>query len=604
MKPLVLAITALTGLAAGLVLTLLSHSTAADAVWAAVIVVLIVPEAVAVLRTLRSGRVGVDSIALLAMATALVMGEYLAGAVVALMLSGGNYLESWAAGRSRRELRALLDRAPHSAHRIRDGRIEEVAVDQLLPGDRVSVRAAEVLPVDGILHSARAAVDESALTGESLPVDHAAGGRLRSGTTNAGDAFEMEATHSAADSSYARLVELVRSAEADRAPFVRMADRFAVYLLLFTLVIGGAAWAISGESMRFLAVLVVATPCPLILAAPIAFIAGVSRAAARGVIVKSGGAIEAIGRARTVLLDKTGTLTIGEPQIASIHTSAHYDGEHVLRLAAAVDQMSTHVLAQSIVVAARARELDLPIPDRVDEVPGEGILGVVEGVPVAVGSARLMTQHAGVAETPRVNADARFAHVFVAIGGALAGTILLADELRADATLLRDALTERGVRNVVMLTGDHREVAAHVAENAGITDVRAEQSPEDKVAVVREFQEAPGSGTVVMVGDGINDAPALATADVGVAMSSAGVTASTEAADVVVTIPEIGRVIEAIGIGHRSHAIALQSVIWGIGLSVVAMGFAAVGMIPPVAGALFQEVIDIAVILNALRALR
>lgn len=602
MTPRALAITAAAGLALGGAFALTSFDAAADAVWAAVIALLLVPETIAVVRTLRSGRVGVDSIALLAMVTSLAMQQYLAGAVIALMLSGGNALEAWAAGRSRRELRALLERAPRTAHRVTDGAIEEVPVDSILPGDIISVRRSEVLPVDGTLMSEEASIDESALTGESMPVAHSLGGRLRSGTTNGNAPFDMRATATAADSSYARVIALVRQAEADRAPFVRMADRFAVVLLVVTLTIGGAAWTISGESIRFLAVLVVATPCPLILAAPIAYIAGISRAASRGIIVKSGGAIEALGRARSVLLDKTGTLTMGRPQIANIRTAAGADPNEVLRLAASLDQMSTHVLAESMVESARDRELLLESPGRVDEVPGEGIIGEVGGRRVAVGSANLLLRE-GV--EPGADGALPFhAHVHVAVDGRWAGTIDVADALRPDAPLLRRALEEQGIRQVTMLTGDHKETAEFIAEKAGIDDVRAEQSPEDKVAVVKDLKSDPQMNSVVMVGDGINDAPALALADVGVAMSTAGVTASAEAADVVVTLPEISRVTEAIAIGRRSDRIALQSVSFGIGLSVIAMGFAAAGMIPPVAGALLQEVIDVAVILNALRALR
>lgn len=604
MKPRLLAATAFFGLALGSVLALLARDDLADAIWAAVIVLLIIPESVAVVRTLRSGRIGVDSIALLAMATALAMEQYLAGAVIALMLSGGNALESWAAGRSRRELEALLKRAPRFAHRIIEDAIQEVPVGELAPGDVISVRSGEVLPVDGILISGRALIDESALTGESLPVDHAAGGALRSGTTNGGDPFRMRTVRSAADSSYERLIALVRSAEMNRAPFVRMADRFAVYLLIFTLAIGGAAWLASGESIRFLAVLVVATPCPLILAAPIAFIAGISRAASRGVLVKSGGAVEALGRARTVLLDKTGTLTIGKPRIDRIQTANGFDGDEVLSLAASLDQMSTHVLAESLVASAMASGLELRIPSEVDEVPGEGILGVVGDRTVVVGSSRLLIERAGAPAPQLALEDARHAHVFVAIDRVHAGTILLADQLREEAASIQPQLQAQGVKRIVMLTGDHAETASYVAERAGIDEVRADQTPEDKVAAVREFQADADLAPVVMVGDGINDAPALALADVGVAMSTAGVTASSEAADAVVTVPDIGRVVEAISIGRRSQAIALQSVVFGLGLSVVAMAFAAVGKIPPVAGAILQEGIDVAVILNALRALR
>jgi heavy metal translocating P-type ATPase len=599
-----LALVALLGLVTGLILKSAGHDTAADRSWALVIVLLIVPETLAVLRTLLSGRLGVDSIALLAMATALIMEQYLAGAVVALMLSGGNALEEWAAGRSRRELTALIERAPISAHRLDGGQVEEIPIEAIAVGDVISVRAGEVIPVDGSLLSATASVDEAALTGESLPVEHARGRHLRSGTTNAGNALELRATATAEESSYARLVALVAQAEDDRAPFVRMADRYAVYLLVATLGIAGAAWAVSGESIRFLAVLVVATPCPLILAAPIAFIAGISRAASRGVIVKGGGAIEGLGRAHSVLLDKTGTLTIGHPQLETIVAAGELDETEMLRLAASLEQMSTHVLAQTLVIEAESRELTLSLPTDVSEVPGEGVKGVVEGRAVVVGSSHLLAAAIGVEPPELIGSRAGSAHVFVAVDGRLAGTLLLADQLRDDAYSVPVELHALGVKRVAMLTGDHEQTARYVAGQAGIDEVLADQTAEDKVTAVKHFQSLEDGGPVVMVGDGINDAPALASADVGVAMSTEQATASTEVADVVVTLPEIGRVVEAVAIGRRSYEIALQSVLVGIGLSVVAMGFAAVGMIPPVAGALLQEGIDIAVILNAMRALR
>lgn len=609
MRDRLLAIAALTGIATGSALHLLVSDTAAHVTWAAVIALLLIPLTWEVVVTVMRGRVGVDAIALMAMATALAMQEFLAGAVVALMLSGGNALESWAAGRSKRELHALIDRAPRIAHRYEDGRIIEVDVSSISIGDRIAVRAGEVIPVDGVLVSESATADESALTGESIPVEHHHNSALRSGTSNAGDAFDMRATRLAEDSAYSGLVKLVRDAELNRAPFVRMADRYAAFLLPFSLILGGAAWAVSGDSVRFLAVLVVATPCPLILAAPVAFIAGISRAASAGIIVKGGNAIEALGQTRAVLLDKTGTLTLGTPEIDHIITVGDVDEDELLRLTASLDQLSAHVLAEALVHGVEARGVVLEIPSDVREEPGKGIRGMVSGREVLAGTAELLRLH-GIddladvdARVDRFNGDGH-ARVYVALDGEIAGVLLLADKLRDDASELTRSIHGQGIRHIAMVTGDHESTAREIADQVGIDDVYSQMTPEEKLAIVRRMQSDPDTHPVVMVGDGINDAPALALADVGIAMGTAGATASSEAADAVITVNRIDRVSTAISIGRRSLHIARQSVLIGLGLSVAAMAFAAAGLIPPVAGALLQEAIDIGVILNALRALR
>lgn len=609
MRDRLLAVVALAGIVAAGVLHLNDAEAAADLIWATVIVVLLVPLTWEVIVTVARGRIGVDAIALMAMTTALAMREFLAGAVVGLMLSGGNALEGWAAGRSRRELQALIERAPRIAHRYENGQIFEVEVDQIEIGDRIVVRAGEAIPVDGTIDVDSATVDESTLTGEPLPVEHARGGRVRSGTTNAGNAFDMVAARRAENSAYSRLVRLVEEAENNRAPFVRMADRYAALLLPFTLFVGGAAWLISGESIRFLAVLVVATPCPLILAAPIAFIAGISRAASRGIIVKGGNAIEALGSVRAVLLDKTGTLTLGTPEIDHIVTCDGFDEDELLRLTASLDQLSAHVLAEALVHGVESRGVRLEIPTDVKEFPGQGVIGRVSGRNVIAGTAKLLTDNGidGLADVNRraeqLNGQGH-AKVYVAVDGSLAGVLLLADKLREDARDMTAAIHSFGIKHIAMVTGDHQSTAREIADQVGIDDVYSQLSPEQKLEIVRHMQSDPDTRPVVMVGDGINDAPALALADIGIAMGTAGATASAEAADAVITVNRIDRVADAIGIGRRSVKIATQSVAVGLGLSVVAMGFAAVGMISPVAGALLQEAIDVAVILNALRALR
>jgi heavy metal translocating P-type ATPase len=554
--------------------------------------------------------VGVDAIALIAIGGALLLGEYLAGAIVALMLSGGNALEDYAQGRAGRELRALIDRAPRIGHRREGGRIDHVPVDELRVGDVVVVRAGEVVPVDGVIADAHEAViDTSALTGEPLPVAIHPGGEVLSGTTNAGEAFDLVVARSAAESAYAGVVRLVQEASAERAPFVRMADRYAVVLLPVTAFIAGAAWALSGNPVRALAVFVVATPCPLILAAPIALVAGLSRSARAGIIVKGGAAIEALGEARTALLDKTGTVTVGEPEIDRVVALDGLSQDDILRLAASLDQHSAHVLAEALVHGAQARGLVLSAPHGTSETPGQGIVGVVDGREVAVGaSAWLEEQGYRGAVAAAVSLDGgesiAQAKVAVAVDGQLAGVIVMADHIRPDAWGLADQLRASGIAHVALVSGDRGEIAEEVGRLVGADVVYAEQSPEDKLDVVRAIRAQEHLRKVMMVGDGINDAPALALADVGVAMGAQGATVSSQTADVVIVVDRVDRVADAVRIGRRSLGIAKQSVVTGLVLSTGAMVAAALGYLPPVAGALFHEVIDVVVILNALRALR
>jgi heavy metal translocating P-type ATPase len=603
---LALALLTAAAIVAGAVAHLLDAPRAGDAVWAAAVAVALVPLTASVASSLRRGDVGVDAIALLAMAGALALGELLAGAVIALMLAGGNALEAAASGRARRELTALLQHAPRTAHRRRGGAVEEIAVDALVPGDVVLVRAGDVIPVDGVVVRGSATIDESALTGEPLPVARAAGAPLRSGTANAGEAFDLRATRPASESAYAAIVRLVRDAESQQAPFARMADRYAAFLLPVTALLAGCAWAISGDSVRALAVLVVATPCPLILAAPIALVSGVSRAARAGALVKGAAVVEKLGRARTVLLDKTGTLTLGAPAVEGIVSLDGIAQDELLRLAASVDQLSAHVVAEALVHDAEGRGLALADAHDVHERPGDGIEGVVNGHRVTVGSRTFLRSRgiAGVANgTAQLDAVGR-SPVRIAIDGALAGAIVMADRARPEAAAAVAAVRAAGARRVAMVTGDDRATADEIARAVGIDEVHADCDPQEKLAVLRAAAADPAARPVVMVGDGVNDAPALAAADVGVAMAGAGATISAEAADVVVTVDRLDRVASALHIGRRSLTIARQSVLAGMGLSFVAMIAAALGHIPPVAGALLQEGIDVAVILNALRALR
>ena len=609
MKERLLAIVALTAILTGGVLWLVGEPGWADAAWGVGAAVVLIPLTVDTVRSLLHGDVGVDAIALVAIAGALILGEQLAGAIVALMMSGGGALEAWAAGRARRELRLLVERAPRIAHRHGAEGVEEVSVEQLVPGDLVVVRAGEIVPADATVAGSVAVVDQSALTGEPLPVTIPAGGEVRSGTSNAGNVFNARVTRPASESAYAAVVELVRTAESDRAPFTRLADRYAAVFLPFTLAVAGLAWAASGDPVRGLAVMVVATPCPLILAAPIAFVGGLSRAAKAGVIVKGAGVLERLGSVSAVLLDKTGTVTSGEPDVDRIVPLGTMDEDEVLGHAASLDQLSVHVLAESLVSAAAARGLTLHVPTEVDESPGRGIAGRVNGRRVAVGSTGWLQERGY--DGVRAQADAALdgrdgagrAKILVGIDGELEGVIVMADHLRPGADRIAAELRDAGVERVALVSGDRLDIAHEVAAALGIDEVYAEQQPADKLRVVEEVRRST-SGAVVMAGDGINDAPALALADVGIAMAGKGATVSSEAADVVVVVDRADRIPFAVRVGRRSLDIARQSVVVGLGLSVGAMGIAALGYLPPVWGALFQEVIDVAVILNALRALR
>jgi heavy metal translocating P-type ATPase len=556
------------------------------------------------LASLRRGRVGVDAIAFLAVVGALAVGEYLAAAVISVMMASGRALEAWAAGRATRDLRRLLERAPARAHRYQSGgtTLETIDVADVNVGDRVMVPSGEPVPTDGVLLT-EAVIDESVLTGEPLPVTHFQGDLVRSGTINAGSPLDMQATAPASESAYAGIVRLVAAAQSSPAPFVRLADRYAVGFLVLSLVVAAGAWVAAGPQ-RAVAVLVVASPCPLILAAPVALVGGLSRSARRGVVVKGAGVLERLGACTTLLIDKTGTLTSGHPTLTNILPVGALTPEQVLTLAASLDQVSSHLLARSLVDAARLRGCQLELPQEVEEVAGSGVKGAVGGHKVALGKASWV----GVVGSPpwakvarrRAQLDGSLT-VFVSVDGRPAGVLVLDDSVRPDAARTIHLLRNHGIKRIVMVTGDRTEVAEAIGAVTGVDEVLAERSPEDKLDAVRAER---AHGGTIMVGDGINDAPALALADVGVAMGARGASASTETADVVLTVDRLDRLGEAHSLARRSRRIALQSVIAGMGMSLTAMGFAAVGLLPAVWGAILQEGIDVAVILNALRTVR
>ena len=580
--------------AAGLAVGFFTHS---DAVLLGTLLVGGVPLVFKTQRGLLRGRFAADIVAATAIVTALVLGQYFAGVIIVLMQSGGEALEAYAMERASSSLEALLARAPKIAHRLRGDLVEAVPVELVAVGDNLVVRPGDLVPVDSEVSAGTSSVDQSAITGEPMPVRAVAGTHLLSGSVNLDGALRVRALRASAQSQYQQIVRLVEQARRDKPPIQRLADRFAIWFTPITLLMCGLAYLVTGSATSVLAVLVVATPCPLILAAPVAVIAAISRAAEIGVIVKHGRAVEQLGQARVVVFDKTGTLTLGQPRVAHVEGLDGIPAAEVLRLAAAVEQLSSHHLAHAVVDAGREGMAGAAFPRVTDfrESPGRGVSGSVEGHQVHVGSLRHLGD-VGIPISER-SGDGTAAHV--AVDGHIAGTIQFADRLRHQVPSLMQHLAVLGVRETVMLTGDREAPAEAIAAQAGIRTVRANLMPADKVAAVRELTRRHGN--VLMVGDGINDAPALAAATVGVAMGAHGTAVSAEAADVVLLVDDIARVGDAMAISRRMRRIALQSIGFGLGVSFALMIVASLGYITPAAGAVMQEALDAAVILNALR---
>ncbi len=547
---------------------------------------------------LRRHNFGVDVIASLALVGTMVVGEFAAGALIGVMLATGRLLDASASRRARRDLSALVDRSPSTARRRRGDDFSVIAVDEIRPGDVLSVGNGEIVPADGWLQD-EALLDESALTGEPLPHKRARGDAVRSGAVNAGTAFDMVARSIAAESTFAGIVRLAGAAAAERAPVVRIADRLAAWFVPLTLAVAALSWWAGDSMTRAVSVLVVATPCPLLLAAPIAIVAGLSRSSRVGVIIRDGGALESLGNAHTLMVDKTGTLTTGRPEHVEVTAAPGYDADEVLRFAASVEQVSPHVFATAIVGEAGRRNLQLTVPREVHESAGTGVSGVVENRLVEVG-ARTPPDADWAQAVVRAGELDGAAVAWITLDSCPAGAIAMSDPIRPDAPRTLRRLRAAGVTKIVLLTGDHAATALEVGTLLGIDEVCADLTPADKVAHVEAERR---SAVTVMVGDGINDAPALASASVGVALGARGSTASTATADIVVTTDGIEPLATAMEIARRSRRIALQSAGAGMAMSLAAMAVAAFGWLPPTAGALLQEAIDVVVILNALRAL-
>ncbi|WP_082492624.1 heavy metal translocating P-type ATPase [Arthrobacter sp. Leaf69] len=578
--------------------------------------------AVGMARRLAGGQWGIDILAVTAIVSTVLVGEFIASMIIVLMLAGGTALEDYAAGRAKKELTSLLERVPQTAHRERggtsaagstaagtqtgestasesqtNGQHEDVAATDVRIGDILLVRPGEVVPLDGVLLSESGTFDESSLTGESLPVERVAGDPLMSGSLNGEAAVRMQVSALMEDSQYSRIVALVKEASESKAPMVRLADRYAIPFTALAYALGAAGWIISGDPARFAEVLVVATPCPLLIAAPVAFLGGMSRAAHSGIIVKYAGVLEQLSRIKTAAFDKTGTLTYGRPALIGVRTAGSLTEDEVLGLAASAEQYSSHVLAASVMDAARDRGLVFESATEASEFATHGVRARFDGRDVVVGKPKFVAESAaGVAEMALASGELA---IYVGVAGEFAGALVMSDPIRTEARRTLAELESMGVTRTVMLTGDALATAQHIAQGAGLTDVRAECLPPDKVEAVRSLPLRP----VMMVGDGVNDAPVLAVADVGIAMGARGSTAAGESADVVIILDDLSKVASAVRIGQRTVKVALQSIWIGIGLSVALMLAAAAGYVPAIAGALSQELVDLATILNALRAL-
>ena len=555
----------------------------------------LVPAVTWLVNDLRHKTMGSDVLAVLALLGALFTDELFAAAVISVMLATGRVLESWAEGQAERQLKALLSRMPRNVHRVKsDGTIEEIEIEQVNIGDHLLIRSGEITPTDGSLLKA-ATLDESALTGEPLPVQRLAGEDLSSGVLNAGAPFEYIATTTSENSTYAGIIKLVKAAQAKSAPGVRLANTWALRFVPAALLIAGSAWAISGDIGRAVAVLVAATPCPLILAVPIAIVAGLSQAAKNGAIIKGGGILELLAKTETVLLDKTGTLTHGGPAISEMNTQPGLSDDELLQLAASVDQYSPHIVAKAIVHEARKRNLNLRSCIDIEEIAGHEIAGTVDGARIVVGQMRY--------EKPAWLHFSQPLMVAVARDGVLIGVIGLDDPIRKESAQMVSDLRSAGVRHIALVTGDREETAIEVASSVGITEIYSKVTAAGKLEIA-EAAKKTTQGSVIVVGDGINDAPALAAADVGVAMGARGASAASEAADVVIVEDSIDRLTRAIRIAKSSRRKALQAAGIGMGLSFIVMGTGAVGITNASQGAVAQEVIDVIAILWALTALK
>lgn len=548
---------------------------------------------IGMVKTLRSGKYGVDILAITAIIATLLVGEYWASLMVLIMLTGGDSLEDYASHQASRELRSLLDNSPQVAHRVKEEEVTDIEVEEVQVGDTILVKPGELVPVDGRVIAGESFVDESSLTGESKPVKKELNDELMSGSINGDAALRFKVTKTAKDSQYQTLVKLVKESEAKPAHFVRLADRYAVPFTLIAYIIGGIAWFVSKDPVRFAEVLVVASPCPLILAAPVALVAGMSRSSRNGIVVKTGTSIEKLARAKSIAFDKTGTLTEGRLSVEEIYVASEdFTKEDIVAYAASGEQESSHILARSLVAYAKAKKLPLLLVTNLEEVTGQGIQATVNDKNIRVGKASF------VGTTTQLSSEKTA--VYISINDCYVGYITFTDIVRKESRETIKELNQLGITKTIMLTGDHQSIANQIAEEVGISEVYAECLPEEKINVIKALSDADRPG--IMVGDGVNDAPALAVADIGIAMGAHGSTAASESADAVILKDDLSRVSAAVRLSQDTMQIARQSVLIGIVICVILMLIASTGVIPALLGAALQEVIDTVSILSALRA--
>lgn len=587
------------GLFIGIVAWFVFGEQPAHWIWFATLVIGGAPIVFQTLKGMAKGRFASDIVAMLAIITAVLLNEAFAGAVVVLMQSGGEAIEAYGLRRATSSLEALLARAPRIARRRRGDEMEDIAVDEVRIGDLLLVRGGDLIPVDGTMMEGIAEVDESALTGEPLNKNKQPGDQLLSGSVNVNGALVMRADRVSQESQYAKIVRLVKKAQEEKAPIQRLADRYAIFFTPLALLMALVGFLVTGEPTTALAVLVVATPCPLILATPLAIICGINRAADSGIIVKGGASLEQVASTKAALFDKTGTITFGKPALEKVVPLGEEKEEQILYYAAIIEQFSSHLVAKAILEKASQTFSSLPLPEQFHEIPGQGVEGIFQGSKYRIGSRQFLGNWDKKEVIHRYYEENKLL-IFVVKDNKCLGILVLSDHIRPNAPQTIESLYQLGVERVIMVTGDSKKNAETVARQTGIKEVEGELLPEQKVEIVKKIKA--NFSPVLMIGDGINDAPALASATVGMAMGAYGTAISAEAADIVFLVDDLGKVVETIRIGKKMLYIAKQSIGVGIGLSFMLMGIAAFGYIPPPLGALLQEVIDVAVILNALRA--
>lgn len=588
---------AIVALIVGTALYFTHHVTIAEWIMGTVSIAEGLPLIKSMWEDLRSGAYGIDILALTAIITSVILRQDFAAMIIVIMLTGGASLEDYAEKRANSELDALLKGSPQQAHIIRGRKIIDIAASEVKVGDKFIIKPGETVPVDGLVIEGSSSFNEASLTGESIPVDRTVGEQVLSGSINSDQLITAKAIHTAEDSQYQQIVKLVQSAASSQAPFVRLADKYSIPFTVIAYIIAITVWIISHQPIRFLEVIVVATPCPLLLAAPIALISGMSRSSKYGIIVKTGSALEKLAQAKTIIFDKTGTLTSGKLGLDNIKAFAPYSNNEVLALAASIEQNSNHVIALAVVNAANEKHIKLTKVKNVKELSGQGLVASFKGDRLTLGRPDFIIKQ-GITLPKNLPVQQAKTIVYVAINNKLAGIIYLSDHLRPESKRTIQKILKLGIKNTVMITGDNQEAADGIAKQVGIKTVYAETLPGEKLHALDDIKERP----VIFVGDGVNDAPVLTGSDVGIALGARGSTAASESADLVIMPDDLSRVAAAIEIAKKTFSIARQSILVGIGLSLVLMLIFASGRFKPIYGAVIQEVVDVVVIFNALRA--